>query len=70
MRKLNPRGVRKIDVQRERKAAWRKANELYPDDWVARNAYHRGWEQGFKDTQKRALDRLDEAISVGRLEVK
>lgn len=89
-RTINPRGVRKIDVQKERREARAAARgqaktyvKLYKE-LIDRNgfrqldadealahclqiAYWSGWERGFRDTQKRALDRLDEALEKGTL---
>lgn len=90
-RKLNPRGVRKIDVQAPRRQ-WRRKDskaearrlvhlfeelqdreghrQLTPSeacDWVVAIALESGWERGFRDTQKAALARIDEALEKGTL---
>lgn len=72
-RTLNPRGVRKIDLQRARREARKLAYNLFPEDtngkfaWRRRNDFLHGWEQGAKDAHKAGLARIDEALAKGTL---
>lgn len=76
----NPRGVRKMDVQEERRLVrseskeWAKRQMLWmngrsEDDIqrAIRHAFLDGWERGVKDGRDAMLERLDEALANGTL---